>query len=205
MIILISAKQCAGKTTLTDGLLSIYGNPFYIKFAKPLYDIQDLMYKYLGQFGIEYDEKDGAFLQFIGQHGRKKFGEDVWVRIAKQKMEDSLLLNPSSFVINDDCRHTNEVDVFSGSKYPIARIRLECPEEIRKQRGGKNWRPNTTHESEVGLDEYSKDGKFDFYIDTLKRSKTESLDYLTNALNHFISNGFFKDKGDYNSLFKAEK
>jgi len=204
MIILISAKQQAGKTSLTESLLNIYPYSLYIKFAKPLYDIQNLIYKYLENYGFPYCEKDGEFLQFCGEHFRKK-DKDIWMNIAKKQIQKFLLENEGLHVINDDCRHENEFDAFNYFSYPVARIRLECPENIRKERGGKLWRSNTTHPSEVGLDQYAKDTMFDFYIDTNKRSKNEVFEYASNALLQFSINGKFENKGDYESLFKAEQ
>ena len=71
--------------------------------------------------------------------------------------------------------------MFSNFNYPVAKIRLECPEEIRKERSGPLWRPDATHESEVGLDAYAKKGMFDFYVDTGFRSKDDAFQYAKNA------------------------
>lgn len=203
MVILISAKQCAGKTSLTEKLRQVYPTSFYIKFAKPLYEIQDLVYTYLGKYGVEYCEKDGPLLQQIGEHFRKK-NKDIWCNIAKKQIEEFLSTNKEVCVINDDQRHENEFDIFSNFNYPVARIRLECPEEVRKHRGGTLWRPDTTHPSEVGLDEYAKKGMFDFYVDTGFRSKDDTFNYVKNALDGFIQAGKFTNKGDYIDLFHSD-
>ncbi len=112
---------------------------------------------------IEPSPKDGDLLQYLGtEFGRKKFGDNVWVDILKKKVikipgygtEDLL-------VIVGDCRFENEFD----SLPEAFRIRLECPEEIRKTRTN-SWRENTQHPSEIGLDRYAQMGIFDMYANT---------------------------------------
>lgn len=196
MIILISGKQSSGKTELVNSLNRKFNKFLPIKFAKPLYEIQDLMYKYLEQYGIPYEEKDGEFLQFIGEHGRKKFGEDVWVNIAAKKIEEFGEQNKDAFICIDDCRHTNEFDKLLG----ILKIRLECREEVRKARCS-HWRKDTSHPSEVGLDGYSRMGKFNLYIDTEFRGKEETLDMALRAIDEFSKKGVLDHKGDYDRIF----
>lgn len=64
-------------------------------------------------------------------------------------------------VIIDDCRFTNEFDAFPQA----LRVRLNAAEDVRKGRA-ESWRENTVHPSEVGLDLYDIEGKFDLYLQT---------------------------------------
>ena len=62
-----------------------------------------------------------------------------------------------------DTRFPNELEAFPGA----VTVRLDCPEEIRKARilatPGQNWRENTNHPSETGLDHITN---WNFRFDT---------------------------------------
>jgi hypothetical protein len=107
--------------------------------------------------------KDGPLLQYLGtEFGRDKFGKQVWVNILKNEIFSLPAWGiENSMVLVGDCRFENEFDAFPEA----LRIRLECPEEIRKLRTD-SWRENTQHPSEIGLDRYSEMGIFDMYCNT---------------------------------------
>ena len=74
-----------------------------------------------------------------------------------------LVQNERSVVLIDDMRFPNEFDAFMGSG--VLRIRLECDEEVRKERCSM-WRENTQHPSEISLDD--KLESFDLIVRTEK-------------------------------------
>lgn len=156
MIILISGKQGAGKTTMAELLhtrLSHTGRTgVMMKFAGVLYEIHDLIVKHLGLKGI-----DGPLLQLLGtEWGRKTRGEDFWVEMLKKKIPCA------DYVIIDDCRFPNEFYAFD-HEYQTFKLRLECDAKIRHGRIIDKWR-DVTHESEVALDDYLD--SFDMVVNT---------------------------------------
>lgn len=169
-VVLISGKQGSGKSTLSDSLL-IYLikkglNPRGAKFAIPLYEMHDAVREVLIKYGVAVPDIDADLLQLLGTDwGRMKYGEDVWVKCLKNKAQ-SLFEKGIDVLIVDDCRFPNEVACFDGEEdVRVLKVRLECPEEIRKERRGTKWRANTKHPSETGLDDY---GDWDLVINTEK-------------------------------------
>lgn len=167
-IVIASAKQGGGKTSLQKALTVAakgkYGRIWEVNFADVLYELQEYILNKMETYtGVPRVKKDGLLLQLLGTDwGRKTLGENVWVDILKNKISkipgygtDDLL------VIVGDCRFENEFDALPEA----LRIRLECPEEIRKTRTN-SWRENTQHPSEIGLDRYAEKGLFDMYCNT---------------------------------------
>lgn len=148
-----------------------------LAFADPLYEMQNAVCAVLREYGFETKRKYGSLLQFLGtEFGRTEFGPDIWVNIAKHRME-RLERNCFNYhgqrgvFIISDCRFENELNAFPGA----IKVRLECAEEIRKSRilttPGQNWCENTNHPSETGLDHITDwSGKFD-----TGRESTESI------------------------------
>lgn len=179
---LISGKQGSGKTTLYEALFEAIKSrqgghwiPYGIIFAGPLYKMHDFCRGILVDAGVDpiHKVKDGNLLQLLGtEWGRNTIDKDVWVKIVdgqiKQMGEALRHNNPEStqkfvFLISDG-RFENEFDFFTRA----LRVRLECPEEVRKSRAQKStmWRDNTNHPSEVGLDKYADEGRFDLVFHT---------------------------------------
>jgi hypothetical protein len=167
-VIIISGKQGSGKTTLQKEVQSrLYAQGSrveLINFADIIYKIHDFAINILEGVGIKRDiAKDGVLLQMLGtEWGRKSIQENIWCQIAKNRIEAmSTTSHNVGYVILGDCRFENEFDFFPDA----LSIRLECDKEIRKARCSQ-WRENDTHPSEVGLDEYSANDKFDLYFNT---------------------------------------
>lgn len=173
-VILISGKQGSGKSTLTSLLLeALDGWTCELKFASVIYDIHDAARAVLQDLGIDpppgLEIKDGKLLQFLGtEWGRQTYGEDIWVKCAQaevakyfKRQEDTGLAEEGSAVIVSDCRFKNEFEAFPEA----LRIRLECPRELRQQRC-EQWRDNDKHPSEIDLDTYVAENRFDLVFDT---------------------------------------
>jgi hypothetical protein len=209
-ILIISGKQKSGKTTTTKEIIQMVESIGYVtrvfKLADPIYEIQQACEAKLKGLDLwprgldgQWLEKDGDFLQVIGtEYGRRRRGDDVWIKKCRDRVDDYLKhfepgrgwasgdpIGPRERIaIIDDCRFENEFDAFPDA----FRARLECPEEIRKARPGM-WRENTQHESEVGLDKYAEEGRFDMRLWTNDISPqgiahSIRLEWFTPILNH---------------------
>lgn len=161
IVILISGKQGSGKTTLAHEIEKRLEEQDIrsrqITFAAPLYEMQSAVLGVCESYGITVRKKYGSLLQFLGtEFGRKEFGENVWVDMARAKIEEYERLGLGHGIANayliSDCRFPNEY-----SSFPDAvRVRLDCPAEVRRARiektPGQNWREDQNHPSEIGLD-----------------------------------------------------
>lgn len=175
-IVMISGKQGAGKTTISNALrekLSNKNEPcVQLKFADVLYEMHDevlkVLYRYWDQRAIK---KDGDLLQLLGtEWGRKTIDENIWVKILQRRVHVHQSQPPWPNIIIDDCRFPNEFDAFPDA----LRIRLRAEEGARKKRC-EMWRENTNHPSEIALDQYAVSGRFDLYLNTDDYSVTHCI------------------------------
>lgn len=171
-ILIISGKQGSGKTTLQKEVSRRWNNysghrAMTLNFADPIYEIHDFSWNLLRRYGFELShKKDGRLMQLIGtEWGRENVDTDLWVKIAQKKIQKGIPgpvgYHPKALWIIGDCRFENEFDAFPEA----LKVRLECPEVVRKVRASM-WREATGHPSEVGLDGYANQGKFDLLFDT---------------------------------------
>lgn len=187
MIIMLSGKQGAGKSAAADDLQKALEEKgckvVRYKFAQPLYDMHEAIYKVAETYGIERhpEGKDGPLLQVLGtEWGRKTKGYDIWINAARafvRKVQTDGFDCASPSVIIDDLRFQNEFDAFPGA----FRVRLECAEPVRKTRT-HCWRENSTHQSEVDLDGYAEEGRFDLVCDTGWATREEVTAMIMNVI-----------------------
>lgn len=180
VIIVLSGKQGAGKTTLAAMLVTllaqVFGQfPAVIKFADPLYQMHEYLLNFMERMtGVPRAAKDGTLLQLLGtEWGRKQLGDSVWIDIARKRIADST----NNVFIIDDCRFQNELDLFKDA----IKIRLTAPEQIREVRAEK-WRNNTEHPSETGLDAAEANGEFDLVLDTFNTSPQDCISQIENLI-----------------------
>lgn len=190
-IILISGKQGAGKSTLAKGLASKLSDrtthAHLVKFADPLYEMHKAIRGILQSYksdNLDANKIDGPLLQLLGtEWGRKTRGDDIWVDVAKARVElMHTLHNPHrlfarSIFIFDDARFENEIKAFDNDEDPdtrVFRIRLTAPEATRKTRADK-WRDNTDHPSEIGLDGFKG---WDIVVDTAVHDPKDVLNQI---------------------------
>ncbi len=163
IVISFSGAMGTGKSTVMSALEDALIKKGYItttlKFAEPLYSLQDVIYNTLGK-KVE-GTKDRELLQWLGSDwGKAKFGPDVWATC----WLDRVKAMPSNvgFILNDDMRFPNELAAVRKLKKAIT-IRLVCPDEVRKARIGAAF-TNIAHISETALNEHLTE--FDMVFDT---------------------------------------
>lgn len=110
MLIGLTGKMGVGKTTALAILSSYTENFNNVKFAQPLYDIQEFIYS---RISSAYDRppdfnKDRKLLQFIGSDwGREVIDKDLWIKIWKKTVSQ---LPNNSIITCDDVRYNNEAE-----------------------------------------------------------------------------------------------
>lgn len=168
----ISGKMGSGKTTLTTGLMEVLSslNSERISLAKPIKDLQDLIYR---ELDLELEgEKDRPLLISLGMWGRSK-SDTLWLDAAVKKFEES----DAELVICDDVRFKNEADWFS--KNGIL-LRLEGEQR------GDNVDPSRKDDlSETSLDDYN----FDYVIDNTGGVQATLFTALHHIANHTGTRG----------------
>ena len=182
IIIAISGKMGSGKTTLAESLVEKYAG-VHLKFADPLYRMHEAIRNILDDYGYIMKPKDGKLLQLLGtEWGRETLGQNIWADLTenriKQEIDDSEELEQEAFIVVDDLRFDNELNLFKSIQDPrfkIIKIRLEASEEIRRERCS-DWRENTAHPSEIGLDH--RTSEFDMVIHTDVLSQEEVLNVV---------------------------
>jgi hypothetical protein len=196
-IVLVSGRMGSGKSTLSRELAARASHNWIthqLIFAGSIYELHDVVMAKIKGWNIPVPStKDRKLLQLLGTDwGRTILGDNVWVDVVKQKIKQTLeheFINcpadcKALFVISD-CRFRNEFDAFPEA----LRVRLSCKEEVRKARA-ESWTDTKSHASEMDLDEYAGDGKFDLYIDT----KSIGVQGMTELVLAQLDKGSWKEK-----------
>lgn len=154
-IIFIAGLMCAGKTTVADiltGLAASMGiKTQVLKFADPIYRVQNEVYKQAGLPTV----KNRGLMQAIGDMVRTHVGTDYYEKV----MEEAISRSLADLVIIDDMRFPGELDL--ARKLGAYTVQVVAPYEQRKHRGEKlgTW-SESSHNSEMGL----PDSEFDQVI-----------------------------------------
>ena len=170
-VVLLSGKQGSGKSTIQKEIERALRRTSFncihtINFADILYEMHDSVLKALNKWHKYETKKDGKLLQVLGtEWGRNILGTNIWVHVLQSRIQKITQFHPPQtnhlFVVGD-CRFRNEFNAFSDA----LRVRLEAPADLRKIRT-TSWREGTEHPSEVDLDGFALEGKFDMYLNTL--------------------------------------
>jgi hypothetical protein len=139
MIIAFTGGYGVGKSTAISITRTLLGDLRLVKFAQPLYDMQEYAYKRISSVYKRPKEfvKDRTLLQWLGTNwGREVVGKNVWVDI--WKAEASVNLAVGNIVVCDDCRFDNEAETIKSMGGII--IKLVRPD-------------NAKHASEAGIDQ----------------------------------------------------
>lgn len=189
-IVLLSGKQGSGKTTTQKALIDAWNQranhkAVLVNFADPLYEMAEAVRNIAARYGIPKKmPKDGPLLQVLGtEWGRNTVSENIWVDALRGKM-DHLYAQGGVFAYDHplfvvgDCRFRNEFELFPEA----LRVRLKCPEATRRERCSM-WRENSQHQSEIDLDGFDEEGRFDLYLDTWAQPPEEAVRAILEKLN----------------------
>lgn len=173
-VILISGKQGSGKSTLAANLVAHFRekklNPLVIKFADSLYEMHNAVLRVLANQGVPV-QPDKTLLQVLGEWARTRVHEDLFVQLMNMNIQFS---GTADVIIIDDLRFVNEFEGVEGFK-----VRLEASEDVRKVRCSQ-WRDNSSHKSEIDLDN-SLD-KFNLVVHTDTLDSDSTLQTVLDAL-----------------------
>jgi len=139
----ISGKMAVGKSTISHMLKAAFGDTMKVEImslSKPLYQLQNLIYKDLG-LRVEGD-KDRDLLITLGLWGRHK-SPDFWLN----QMAKMITESDADVIICDDVRFENEADFFDRLGF-LVRIEGE-------QRGANVDHSRATDSTECALDDYN--------------------------------------------------
>ena len=165
-LIALHGQMGSGKTTVSNMILNKTQGKI-VKFAGPLYAIQQYVYETTGL--TLKGEKDRKLLQFIGTDWGRTIDANIWTNIFKATVKTT----PESILcVCDDVRFENELDVIkelNGYSIKIKRDNYDKPVN-----GG-----SINHVSEAGLD----DSLFDLVIEN-----NGDLKSLENEINLVLEN-----------------
>lgn len=114
MIIGFTASMGAGKSTAVDLLKKKAGHVELVKFAQPLYDMQEFVYDRISSVHKRSENfiKDRKLLQWLGTDwGRDTISETLWVDLWKAKVrntQEKHAYAPNLTIVCDDVRFDNE-------------------------------------------------------------------------------------------------
>jgi len=143
-----------GKDTAADFLKQTAPGPT-LKFADPLYQIQEAIYK-ISRLTPPEGGRDRGLLQFIGTDwGRKTINPDIWINVMQATLSE---IPKGANIYLTDVRFPNEFRLLD--QFGILKIKIKRPLEDRILYGATNL----THESETALD-HIPDSEYDSVIE----------------------------------------
>ncbi len=147
-ILAFTGKMGAGKSTAIEQLGYLYdGTIKLIKFAKPLYDIQEYVYRRIQSVHRRPEDfvKDRKLLQWLGtEWGRNSISESLWVDIWKHDAQTSQ--ERHHLVVCDDLRYDNEAAAVKSIGGVVVKIENNSNARIDTTAGIQG------HASELGID-----------------------------------------------------
>lgn len=149
-IIGFTGKMGSGKSTAIKLLEEVqHKDIILIKFAKPLYDIQEYIYSKISPVYQKPADfvKDRKLLQFIGTDwGRGTISESIWLDLWKAEVRHAREHNPDAIIVCDDVRFDNEAELIRSMDGKVVLITANNNEDrINSANGFKG------HASEAGV------------------------------------------------------
>lgn len=143
-IIAFTGPMGSGKSTAVKILKGLTSDLELVKFAQPLYDIQEYVYSRVGKVYTRPENfiKDRKLLQFLGTEWGRSLSSTLWIDLWKKEVTKVKCLT-NSIVVNDDLRFDNEAEAVKSLGGIIIKL------QTSKSRIEKI---NTGHASESGID-----------------------------------------------------
>lgn len=187
--ILIAGKRCSGKDTLADllkrnaflgDLMDIRGFAKSLKYnyakilSSDLSESYDTIYeKLLNDYQFKQTHRPGLIQYGVSE--KEKYGEDIWVQRLIESGKDSKM------VIIPDVRYRYELfhEVFTNEN--SIKIKINCSDEKRSNRGWKYTEGIDNNHSECDLDNIDIKS-YDHIIEN-----NSDISYLENEANNIIN------------------
>lgn len=171
-IIAFTGKMGSGKTTLAGLIrnqLACTGIPIIpiLKFADPLYDMQDYAYTRLGLKTPAI--KDRKFLQFLGTEWARAMDQDIFLKVYAEEIKSTAKNVP--FVLTDDARYDNEGQLIKDLGGTLIRVNASVD-----TRGNRIGISNPEHASEKGIADHLIDKT------VVNEGSLEDLDRMANRI-----------------------
>lgn len=155
--------------------VGLHGRPVVpIKFAQPLYDMQEFIYSRVESVHRRSPNfvKDRLLLQWLGtEWGRSTIDKDLWVKIWIAAVHKAAEENPGAIIVCDDCRFDNEAEVVQRVGGKIIKISTS--------RNGE--RIDTSHASHA-----SESGISSNFVDVIVENNG-TLEHYKNQLTHMFN------------------
>lgn len=170
-IIAFSGSMGSGKSTAIQFLEDFENKQIIcIKFAAPLYDMQEFIYRRIKTVYNRPENfvKDRKLLQWLGtEWGRETINDSIWIDIWKESVLDANRNNPKAIIVCDDCRFNNEAQIVQSLGGYVVKIDTDNNKDrITTANGIVN------HSSELGIDNK--------YIDFMLSNNDTILEFGTN-------------------------
>lgn len=137
----------AGKDTAAEMCQRQYGGE-NMKFAQPLYDMQDYIYR---RSHLPQGNKDRLLLQWLGTDWGRSMDPNIWVNIFLKDLESK-----EGNIYVTDCRFKNEVHLLRENGFKLLKVNRPLEERIK---AGASL---MTHASEMDLQDFTDyDGSID--------------------------------------------
>lgn len=149
-IIAFSGSMGSGKSTAIERLTEIHkGRVSNVKFAQPLYDMQEMIYRRIQDVYKRPEDfkKDRKLLQWLGtEWGRDTISENLWVSLWKSAAQELHFGFKNILIVCDDVRFDNEGQTIKNLGGKIIRINCDRTDlRIDTKSGIAN------HKSEAGI------------------------------------------------------
>lgn len=103
-----------GKSTAIEVLKEMGETPHLVKFAQPLYDMQEFIYQRISSVYTRPEDfvKDRKLLQWIGTDwGRDTIRRTIWVDLWRAEVMRVGEAHPGELIVCDDVRFDNEAEL----------------------------------------------------------------------------------------------
>jgi len=145
-IIAFTGLMQSGKTTAMGLLQNILPHSNSLKFAQPIYDMQEFIY---ARAGLTLHEKDRKLMQYLGTEWGREKDKDLWLKVWSASAKAHLESKDERpvLLLCDGVRFNNEADTVKELGGCI--VKVHCSELKRSERA---CLLGSAHASEQGID-----------------------------------------------------